>query len=297
MFTGLSAFPLTPFKDESIDFTALAKLITNLAEANVDSICAMGSTGLYPYLTRDEKYQVVEKTVEHAGEIPVMAGIGALRTLDVLKNAEAVQKAGAQAVLLAPVSYHPLHENEVYALYEKVTAELSVPLCVYENPGVTHFVFSDTLYQEVAKLPQVGAIKIPGMPFANEQGAQRLSQLRSLVPETVAIGVSGDKFGAAGMVAGCDLWLSVIGGLFPKTVKRLISLTQSEQGDLAVKASQNLNGIWELFARNKGGMRVMATAAGILGYSEGNCLPAPLLPLGTEDKATLTRLLNQLELD
>jgi 4-hydroxy-tetrahydrodipicolinate synthase len=42
MFTGLSAFPITPFRNENIDFKAFEALIANLTEANVDSICAMG---------------------------------------------------------------------------------------------------------------------------------------------------------------------------------------------------------------------------------------------------------------
>lgn len=296
MFTGLCAFPLTPFRDERIDIKAFERLITNLTDAKVDSICAMGSTGLYPYLSREELISVATKTVELANGIPVMAGIGALRTKDVLKNAEAVQKAGVNAVLLAPVSYHPLTEHEVCSLYEKVSTELSVPLCVYENPGVTNFTFSDALYQEVSRLPHVAAIKIPGMPFETEQGPARLAQLRQIVPEKMAIGVSGDKFGAAGMAAGCDLWLSVAGGLFPNTITALIKTAQSAQHDEAIQASQQLLPLWDLFMRNKGGMRVMATAANILGYCEHTCLPAPLAPLEGNDRALLETLLEQLQL-
>ena len=297
MFTGLSAFPLTPFKDERIDFVAFERLITNLVDAKVDSICAMGSTGLYPYLSQDELYSVAAQTAELAGDIPVMVGIGSLRTQDVLKNAEAAQRAGVDAVLLAPVSYHALKESEVFSLYQAVTRELSVPLCIYENPGVTNFTFSNELYEQVTRLPNVGAIKIPGMPFATDEGPNRLAELRNLVPESVAIGVSGDKFGAAGMAAGCDLWLSVVGGLFPKTVKRLIHTAQSDKSEEALAYSEQLDGLWQLFMANKGGLRVMATAADILGYCEGNCLPAPLSPLEREDRKALEGLLTQLKLD
>jgi len=300
MFTGLSAFPITPFQNEQVNLKAFARLIVNLTEARVDSICAMGSTGLYPYLSRDELTTVAKTTTELAGSIPVMAGIGSLRTIDVLKNAEAVQQAGVSAVLLAPVSYHPLMESEVYSLYEQVSAELSVPLCVYENPGVTNFTFSDELYRAISRLPNVAAIKIPGMPFATAQGADRLAQLRNIVPDHVAIGVSGDKFGAAGMAAGCDLWLSVVGGLFPRTVQRLIHAAQSEQSEqseITIKYSAQLNSLWELFARNKGGLRVMATAANMLGYAEGNCLPLPLSPLVGEERVALANILAQLKLD
>ncbi len=297
MFTGLSAFPITPFRNESVDFVAFEKLISNLTQAKVDSICAMGSTGLYPYLNRNELNQVAKVTVEIAGDTPVMAGIGALRTFDVLKNAEAVQQAGVSAVLLAPVSYHRLNDSEVYALFDKVTSELSVPLCVYENPGATNFTFSDELYSEIAKLPNVAALKIPGMPFETEEGEARLSKLRSVIPEHIAIGVSADKFGAAGMASGCDLWLSVVGGLFPNTIKAMIVAAKSQTRAEAMHASAELEKLWQLFVRNRGGMRVMATAADILGYTEASCLPAPLQPLLGEDRAQLETLLKQLKLD
>ena len=176
MFTGLSAFPITPFNNEGIDFKAFEAIINNLVQAKVDSICAMGSTGLYPYLNRKELSQVAKVTVEIADNIPVMAGIGSLRTLDVLRNAEAVQQASVSAVLLAPMSYHRLNDSEVYSLFEKVTRELSVPLCVYENPGATNFTFSNELYAEISKLPNVAAIKLPGMPFETEAGDKKLSQ-------------------------------------------------------------------------------------------------------------------------
>lgn len=291
MFTGLSAFPITPFSSEAIDFKAFETLIGNLAEARVDSICAMGSTGLYPYLNRNEINQVAQATVEIAGDIPVMAGIGSLRTLDVLKNAEAAQQAGVSAVLLAPMSYHRLNDSEVYALFEKVTAELSVPLCVYENPGATNFTFSNELYGEIGKLPNVAAVKIPGMPFETEDGEFKLSQLREILPKQVAIGVSADKFAAAGMASGCDLWLSVLGGLFPKTVQAMMLAAKSQTRSEAMEASREFEEMWQLFADNRGGMRVMATAASILGFTEGNCLPEPLQPLAKEDRSQLERLI------
>ncbi|MFD2165077.1 dihydrodipicolinate synthase family protein [Thalassotalea euphylliae] len=296
MFTGLSAFPLTPFKDEHIDFTAFEKLISNLVDAKVDSIGALGSTGLYPYLKTEEIKSVAQKTVEFAAGTPVMAGIGALRTIDVLKNAQAVQEAGVNAVLLAPMSYHRMQEDEVFELYQQVTANLSVPLCVYENPGTTNFTFSDELYRDVTRLPHVAAIKIPGMPFATEQGHQRLTELRKIVPEHVAIGVSGDKFGAKGMAAGCDLWLSVLGGLFPHTVKAFIEKAATLQQCLPEQAQNQYETLWGLFVKYKGGLRVMATAANILGFVEGNGLPAPLKPMNKEDRDILATLITQLDL-
>ena len=238
-----------------------------------------------------------------------MAGVGALRTYDVLKNVEAVQQAGVNAVLLAPVSYQVLNEEEVYGLYEAVSREVSVPICVYENPRVTNFTFSDDLYRRIGKLPNIGAIKIPGTPFAkssskgispsgvsNSEGARRLSSLREIVPAHIAIGVSGDSFGAAGMTEGCDLWLSVIGGIFPRTVMRIIDAAKSGNAVDAQAQSQALSGIWSMFARNGGGLRVVAAAAEILGYCETPSLPAPFLPIDKEEYSELEHIITKLSL-
>lgn len=135
MFTGLSAFPLTPMNENGIDEMALIRLLKRLASAKVDSIGVLGSTGSYVYLNREERLRVTQLAIEYAEGIPIMIGISALRTRDVLQFAEDAQKVGANAVLLAPVSYQQLTDDEVYSLYETVTKSLSIPLCVYDNPG------------------------------------------------------------------------------------------------------------------------------------------------------------------
>lgn len=297
MFTGLSAFPLTPFKDEKIDFDAFEKLMAPLVAAKVNSICAMGSTGLYPYLSSDERAAVAKKTVELSGEIPVMVGIGALRTKDVLINLERAQAAGADAVLLAPVSYHSLLEDEVFSLYQSVSKELSVPLCVYDNPGVTRFEFSDQLYQSITALPHVKAIKIPGVPFTKNNGETHIAHLRQFIPKEVAIGVSGDKFGANGMAAGCDLWLSVIGGVLPETVQAMIQLATTGQLAEAEQLSNKLSLLWQLAAKYRGGMRIAAAVAAIKGRVSNNCLPNPLKTVSEGDYQQLNSLMTQFELN
>lgn len=95
-FTGLSAFPLSPLRDERLDEAAYVKLIERLRVAGVDSIGALGSTGCYPYFSRTERANALRLATEHSGAVPVIAGIGALRTRDVLWLAEDAQKAGTR---------------------------------------------------------------------------------------------------------------------------------------------------------------------------------------------------------
>lgn len=278
MFTGLSAFPLTPMSDARTDEAAFVELVSRLHRAEVDSIGALGSTGSYAYLTADERKRVAELAVRAAEGTPVIVGVGALRTADALRHTENAQNAGASAVLLAPVSYQPLTADEVYRLYSDVTAELSVPLCVYDNPGTTHFSFSDELHSSIAALPNVASIKIPPMPAEPESARERVRRLREQIPDHVTIGTSGDAAAVGGLLAGCDAWYSVLGGLWPEPCLEITRAAQRGDADEARRLADRLAPIWALFARY-GSIRVVAAIAESAGLARPPVLPRPLLPL------------------
>ena len=295
MFCGLSAFPLTPMNETGVDEGAFVRLVERLAAAKVDSIGALGSAGSYAYLHRTERFRVAQLAVEHAGGIPVMTGIGALRSRDVLDLAEDAQKAGASAVLLTPVSYQKLVDDEVYQLYETVNRCLSVPLCVYDNPGTTRFEFSDQLHSRIAQFSRVGSIKIPGVPADPVAAKLRVERLRALIPARVTIGVSGDAFAATGLSAGCEAWYSVVGGLFPKTALAITQAVRTGNIIEANRLSDRLEPLWAMF-RRKGSIRVMATAAELEGLVSSPCLPLPLRALEGIEREELQSLLAKLEL-
>lgn len=100
--------------------------------------------------------------VEHAAGTPVITGVGALSTEQVLGHVEDAQEAGSDAVLLAPVSYQKLTADDVYGLYEDVDRELSVPMVVYDNPGTTGFEFTDELYRPWRLCPRWRRSNCPG---------------------------------------------------------------------------------------------------------------------------------------
>ncbi|QDH23276.1 dihydrodipicolinate synthase family protein [Saccharibacillus brassicae] len=293
MFTGLSAFPLTPLIQDTVDEKAFAALIDRLAAAEVHSIGVLGSTGSYMYLDREERRRTVELAVRQAQGVPVMAGIGALRTRDVLRLADDAQRAGAAAVLLAPVSYQPLTDEEVYALYAQVSRHLSVPLCVYDNPRTTRFAFGDELHARIAELPQVRSVKLPGVPDDAAQARVRVEALRALLPDAMRIGVSGDRLGAAGLLAGCDVWYSVLGGLFPTACLDIVRSAQAGDAEKALRLSAELAPIWALFERH-GSVRAAAAIAIRQGWMDASGLPLPLKPAALPEIRHIAPLLDRL---
>lgn len=295
MFGGLSAFPLTPLGRDGIDYAAFERLIDRLVAAGVDSIGALGSTGSYMYLDRAERARVAALATQRAGETPVIVGVGALRTEHVLAHVADAQEAGAAGVLLAPVSYQQLTDEDVYGLYEDVDRELSVPMVVYDNPGTTGFEFTDDLYAAVAKLPSVASIKLPGVPADPDEAEARVAGLRELLGPDVSLGVSGDSMGAAGLSAGCDAWYSVLGGTLPAPALNITRAALAGDSAHAAAESARLQPVWDLMAAH-GSLRVVAAIAEIGGLVDVPCLPRPLRGLGAADRDRVADVLASLGL-
>lgn len=55
----------------------------------------------------------------HAGSIPMMVGVGAIATNEVLRTVEDAQEAGADALLLPMMSYQPLSAEDLLPFTKK----------------------------------------------------------------------------------------------------------------------------------------------------------------------------------
>ena len=294
LFSGLAAFPITPADtDGRVDVAGVRTLVRRLVAAKVDSIGLLGSTGTYAYLARSERRRAIEAAVDEAGgAVPVMAGVGALRTDEAVALAKDARAAGAVAGLLAPVSYTPLLDDEVYVHFQAVAGESGLPICIYNNPGVTHFTFSAALIQRLSAVDGVVAVKNPAPP--TEQVAAHLADLRARVPVGFSLGYSADANCAEAMLAGGDAWHSVLGGVFPETTLALCRAAQSGDQAETRRLNQRLEPVWRLF-REFTGLRLAYAAAHHLGLTSAQP-PRPILPLSADGLARVAAVIDGLEL-
>lgn len=277
-FHGLSAFPITPANEHGrVNVEMLAGLLDRLCKAGVDSIGLLGSTGTYAYLTRDERLRAVEAAVECVqGRVPLVVGIGALRTDQARDFARDAESAGAEALLMAPVSYTPLTQDEAYEHYRAITDVSSLPLCVYNNPGTTHFTFSLDLLERLSSLSTIRAVKMP-LPSDGDYVGQ-ISTLRDRTG--FAVGYSGDWGMADALLAGADAFYSVLGGTLPDPMVSLIRAIRAGDVEEARRIDDALSPLWETF-KDFGSLRVMYVLLDLIGIGKAE-LPRPILPLDAE---------------
>ncbi len=294
IFRGLSAFPITPADEHGrIDTDALGVLVQRLVDARVDSIGLLGSTGTYPFFTRAERRRAIDAMVVGiGGKMPILAGTGALRTDEAVLLARDACEAGADALLLAPVSYTPLTDREVLTHFRTVAGVSAVPICIYNNPGTTHFTFGAELIGRLSEIPNVVAVKNPA-PAAHDI-VRHLGELRAKVPASFSLGYSKDWDAAETLIAGADAWYSVLAGLFPQPCLEIVRAVRSGDHGQARRLDARLQPLWDLFTELSS-LRVVYAAVNALGLSRVDP-PRPILALVQADQRRVAQLLESLEL-
>ena len=294
LLKGLSAFPITPSDaDGRVDLAALRRLVAPLSAAGVDSIGLLGSTGTYPYLSRAERRRTLDTALEEvSGRVPILVGIGALRTDEAVRLAQDAKAAGAAAGLLAAVSYTPLTEDEVFEHVSTVLRESGLPLCIYDNPGTTHFHFTPALVGRLGRLPGIVGVKSPApQPDAV---AAHLAELRRAVPDGFSLGYSGDWNAVEALLAGGDAWYSVVAGAFPKVAIAIVRAVESGDATEARRLNARLEPLWGLF-REFSSLRVIYASLDLLGICRAEP-PRPILPLAGAARQRVVDVLGMLEL-
>ena len=287
IFLGLSAFPITPMTPSGEIITAdLGRLARRIEAGGADSIGLLGSTGTYMFMGREQRRRAVAAAVGAVGSIPVIVGVGAMRTDEARSLAHDAATEGAAGLLLAPVSYTPLNEDEVFEHFVGVASATDLPLCIYSNPGTTHFTFRPDFVARLATIPTVAAIKLP-LPSSGGIAAD-LMAFRQAAPG-LSIGYSGDWGCKEALLAGADCWFSVVAGLFPEPAAAMAAAAMKGDRDEADRRDAVFSGLWDLF-RAHGSLRLMYAAANLLELTDAQP-PRPLLGAGEGLRTKLAAVL------
>jgi 4-hydroxy-tetrahydrodipicolinate synthase len=149
----------TPFAgDDSIDFEQLRADARRLADAGVDGLVPVGSTGESATLTHDEHVEVVE-TVVDAVDVPVIAGSGSNNTREALELSERSADAGADGLLLISPYYNKPEPDGMLEHYRTVADAVDLPQIVYNVPSRTGRSIDVGTTVELARHPNVRGYK------------------------------------------------------------------------------------------------------------------------------------------
>ncbi len=154
---------VTPFCDDtdrSLDLAALRRLVEQQIAGGVDGLVACGTTGETATLTSDEYETVVGTVVQAAaGRVPVIAGVGSNSTAKTLATTRTACGLGVDGVLVVTPYYTKPTQAGMKEHFVQVAQAATVPVVLYNVPGRTGVNLLPATVAELAKHPNIVALK------------------------------------------------------------------------------------------------------------------------------------------
>jgi len=287
-FKGIIAYPITPFdENEKVNIPLFKHLVERLVASGSHGIAPLGSTGVMPYLSDEEKEEVTEATLQQVkGRIPTLVGVSNLTTEKTIHHAQFAEKAGADAVMIIPMSYWKLTDDEIVTHYDAVARKISIPIMAYNNPATSGVDMSPALLKRLLEISNVTMIK------ESTGDVQRMHSLRRELGEEVAFYNGSNPLALAAFSAGARGWCTAAPNLIPELTISLYNAI--EEGNLE-KAKTIFYQQFDLlkFIVNKGLPRAVKSGLTILGEDGGN-LRSPLKPLQKKETEELKNIIKAL---
>ena len=288
---GVYIVMATPFKkDQSIDFDGVTKNIEHYIESGVDGVMVAGALGEYLTMTFAERKELVEHAAKVIdGRIPFMVGTIAHRTEDVIDLTNHAGKQGAAGVMILPPPGTGLMEDEIYAFYKEVTAAVSTPILLYNNPGSSGMDMEYDLVAKIAELPNIDAIK------ESSGDIKRITRISTELEGKLTPFCGWEDMHHESFLAGAQGWVCMGANFAPKLTKELYHAVKN--GDTS--RARTLTDLYNPLARYmETAGKVTQTTKYIMdkvglcgGYSRD-----PRLPLSEQEKANVDAILASTEL-
>ncbi|HWS33238.1 MAG TPA: dihydrodipicolinate synthase family protein, partial [Actinoplanes sp.] len=184
-----------------VDYDRFAEHCDWLISNGCRGVGPNGSLGEYSSLTDAERRKVIQVAVETVGNRGVVvAGVHGPGWHQAKHWAELAAEDGAHGLLSLPPTMYRANDAQVIEHYAKLS-EVGLPIMIYNNPIDTKVDLRPDLVAEIAKLPNISAIK----EFSGD--VRRLFEIKELCDIDVVAGADDVLFelmadGAVGWFAG-----------------------------------------------------------------------------------------------
>jgi len=287
---GIIAYPVTPFLDgdKSIDLETLGTVIDQLIDTKVGAIAALGSAGESAYLTESEWQSVAKHTLDHVnGRVPVIIGISELTTAKAVERAVFAETIGASAVMISPISYYSLSEEEIYQHYSTIAAAIDIPVMLYNNPATSGIDMSPQFM-----LKMVSTIENITMIKESTGDIQRMHMIYSLSDGQVPFYNGCNYMALEALNAGAAGWCTAAPCLIGDGPRYLFEAIKSGEINEARELFYEQREFLKFIVKN--GLAASVKAGLLLQGTDAGTARKPLLKLSQEKEDKLKLLLDAL---
>ncbi|MBW1605228.1 4-hydroxy-tetrahydrodipicolinate synthase [Lactobacillus sp. Sy-1] len=272
---------ITPFgADGKIDFDTLAELTERYLKEGHRGFVIGGTTGETPTLTHDEKidlYTQFAKIVD--GRAPIIAGVGSNNTAETVEFTQEVSHInGIDAALVVVPYYNKPDQRRMKAHFTTVADQGNMPVVMYNIPGRTGVTMSNETVLELAKNPNIVAVK-------QCTSMEDLEYLVQNAPADFAVFSGEDAQALFAKVIGARGVISVASHIYGPEMREMYDELESGNYRKAGAIQRHLTPLMSALFMYPSPAPVKAVLSA-QGYQVGDSR-LPILPLDNEEKQEL----------
>ena len=288
--TGV-ALVLPMFEDGSIDYEGYKRQVQRMIDGGVKALLVNGTTGEPATIDIEDEFELTKITVEMAKGtgVKVIVGAGSNYTAQAIRKAKFNAEAGADANLVVTPYYNKTSQRGLIEHYKAVAAASDLPLIMYNVPGRTGMKISVDTVVELAKVPNIVAMK---------DGTDDIAYAMEVLTRTKDMDFdlySGcDDNILPFIAAGGKGVISVLSNLYPRETEMFAQAALKGDLELARKMAYDLNDVSKYLFIDVNPIMPKA-ALKHMGVIESDMLRQPLIPTTEENKKLLFDAMKEFE--
>ncbi len=216
MFKGSFVALITPFKENQIDYEALASLVEWHKQEGTHGIVVCGTTGEFSSLTPQEQHQILTVCLKTSqGKLPIIAGINSFTAENAIELISQAYEAGAQGAMVVNPPYIKPTQKALYEFFKTIHDQTKLPLIIYNNPGRTGTLIAAQTIARLSHLERIVSVKDSSGDLLS------LLELRRLAKEGFTQLCGEDPLTVAFLAHGGHGCISVTANVAPKLCAEL----------------------------------------------------------------------------
>lgn len=234
-FRGTGVALVTPFRQGSVDYAALERIIEHVIEGGVDFIVSLGTTGEAITLSAAECREVFDFTIRQVNDrLPIVAGLfGSNYTHKLVDGVKGYDFDGFDAIMSSSPAYNKPPQEGIFQHYLALEKVSPLPIIIYNVPGRTG---SNVEPETVLRLAEASD-KFIAVKEASGDMVQGMQILKNRPDDFLVL--SGDDPTALPLAAcGGDGVISVVSNLYPEHWSTMMRAALA--GDMKTAARINL---------------------------------------------------------
>lgn len=288
--TGV-ALVLPMFEDGSIDYEGYKRQVQRMIDGGVKALLVNGTTGEPATIDIEDEFELTKITVEMAKGtgVKVIVGAGSNYTAQAIRKAKFNAEAGADANLVVTPYYNKTSQRGLIEHFKAVAAASDLPLIMYNVPGRTGMKISVDTVVELAKVPNIVAMK-----DATDDIAYAMEVLTRTKDMDFDLYSGCDDNILPFIAAGGKGVISVLSNLYPRETEMFAQAALKGDLELARKMAYDLNDVSKYLFIDVNPIMPKA-ALKHMGVIESDMLRQPLIPTTEENKKLLFDAMKEFE--